>query len=108
MATEAPDECRTRLTSKLWPLLEPFPPLPPPLLPFMPLLPPLLPLQLPLLLAAELWRERLTESGVLSGETKAESLLLMLLDSHVTMDVGVSMDICKGGRENIVSFRFVQ
>jgi hypothetical protein len=42
-------------------------------------------------LVAELWRERLTDKGVLSGETKAESLLTLL--ASVTIDVGVSMDI---------------
>jgi hypothetical protein len=42
-------------------------------------------------LEAELWRDLLTDNGVLSGETKAESLLTLL--ASVTNEVGVSMFI---------------
>lgn len=42
-------------------------------------------------LEAELWRDLLTDNGVLSGETKAESLLMLL--ASVTIEVGVSIAI---------------
>ena len=59
---DAPDEWRTRLTSRF---------------------------------DAELWRDRLTDSGVFSGDTNAESLALLApLLTSVTIDVGVSNVTC--------------
>ena len=43
---------------------------------------------------AELWRDRLTDSGVFNGDTKAESLTFDTELVSVTIDVGVSAFIC--------------
>ena len=70
--TEAPDEWRARLTSRL---------------------------------EAELWRDRLTDSGVFNGDTKAESLLALLFVS-VMIDVGVSIKIFKLGNTGSIRRQF--